>query len=171
MNDLAGTLSANREAIDVYIDLARSLDSDRWSLPVRKDGWSPAQITEHLSRVYDFGTGAIDGTLSARPLPRMMRWMLGRFWFAPAIRNGKFTGRTRAPKVFAPTLPGGEASELLPRLRVASERFAAAAEAALSGGATTLEHPMFGRIGVLDFLRLQVIHVRHHRAQLPRIPS
>ncbi|HEX8271077.1 MAG TPA: hypothetical protein VF615_00420 [Longimicrobiaceae bacterium] len=30
-----------------------------------------------------------------------------------------------------------------------------------------IDHPAFGRLPLVDFVRLQEIHTQHHRAQLP----
>jgi hypothetical protein len=167
MADLPGTLAANREGVDVYIDLARGLDPDRWATPVQARGWSPAQITDHLTRTYDFGSGVVDGTVTGPPLPRLMRWMIRKFWLQPALRNGRFTGKARTPKFFEPRAAGAAPEELLPRLRAASERFAELVERETGRGVEAVDHPMFGKIRLIDFLQLQVIHVQHHRAQLP----
>lgn len=167
MAELPGTLAANRQGVDVFIDLARALDPDRWANPVKPSGWSPAQITDHLIRTYDFGSGIIDGTITGPRLPRLMRWLIGRFWLRPALRNGRFTGKAKAPGFFQPAATGGTTGDLLPRLRTSSERFASLVDQAVSRGTTSVEHPMFGTMGLIDFLELQVIHVRHHRAQLP----
>lgn len=168
--DLFGLVAANREAIDVFVDVARNIDPDRWGTPVEGGGWSPAQLTDHVTRAYDFGSAVIAGTVT-RPLPAPLRWMLGKFWFRPVIRNGKFSGKVKAPKPFVPAQDPGPPDELLPRLRAASERFAAAVERNLRSGSESVLHPMFGTIPLLDFLELQVIHVAHHRAQLPKVPS
>lgn len=167
--DLAAKVAANREGIDVYFDVARNIDADRWVAPARPGGWSPAQITDHLTRAFDFGTAVIGQTQGVRPLPGPLRWLLGTFWFKPAVRNGKFSGRTKAPRPFDPAPADTDVSDLLGKLRAASERFVAAVEAEIGRGQSTTLHPMFGTIALLDFLDLQVIHVRHHRAQLPQI--
>lgn len=168
MADLPATVAANRQGIDVFIDLACALDPDRWTTPVQLRGWSPAQITDHLTRTYDFGSSVIEGRMAEHRLPGPVRWMINRFWFAPAVRNGRFTGKAKAPTFFQPHLSSSAPEELLARLRAASERFAALVEREVSRGTTSVEHPMFGTIPLLQFLELQVIHVRHHRAQLPQ---
>lgn len=169
--DRSATLAANREGIDVYVDLARNIDPDRWNHPVEPGRWSPAQITDHLTKAYDFGSAVIAGTVRTRPLPAPLRWLIARFWFQPAVRNGRFTGKTRAPKFFEPSANEAPPDELLPKLRAASERFAAAVEREWSQDRETVRHPMFGTVSLLDFLELQVIHVKHHRTQLPKVPS
>lgn len=169
MAGLPDLLAANRQGIDVYLDLARALDPERWASPVKPKGWSPAQITDHLTRTYDFATGVVDGTITGPRLPKLMRWVIGRFWLQPALRNGHFTGRARAPSFFQPSATGGGLEELLTRLRAASERFASLVDREVDRGTQTVEHPMFGTVRLIDFLELQVIHVRHHRAQLPAV--
>lgn len=168
---LADKVAANRQGIDVYVDLARNLDTDRWVTPVKPGAWSPAQITAHVTKVYDFGTAVIDGSVGGRPLPGFLRWLMGRFWFRPVVKTGRFSGKVKAPKQFLPHDAEGIPTDLLARLRAASERFASAVESHLAKGQETVAHPMFGTISLLDFLELQVIHVRHHGAQLPRTSS
>jgi hypothetical protein len=167
MDDLRSTFAAHRQEIDIYIDVAKALDPARWAAPPAAGRWSPAQITDHLFRTYEFGSGVIEGTVTVQRLPALMRWMIARFWLRPALRNGRVTGRTRAPKFFEPDAAGGAPEDLLPRLRTASERFAGLVDRGTGRGVAAVDHPMFGSVPLIDFLRLQVIHVRHHRAQLP----
>jgi hypothetical protein len=171
MDDLRSSFAAQRQEIDIFIDLAKALDPDRWAARPAAGRWSPAQITEHLSRTYEFGSGVIDGTVTAQRLPTLMRWMIARFWLKPALRKGHFTGKARAPKFFEPNASGGTPEVLLPRLRTSSERFAELVARETSRGVETVDHPMFGSVPLIDFLRLQVIHVRHHRGQLPPASS
>jgi hypothetical protein len=38
---------------------------------------------------------------------------------------------------------------------------------AAAAGVSSIDHPFFGRLPLTDFVRLQEIHARHHRGQLP----
>ena len=37
----------------------------------------------------------------------------------------------------------------------------------IAGNREAVDHPFFGELSLPDFLRLQMIHARHHRRQLP----
>jgi hypothetical protein len=83
------------------------------------------------------------------------------------LRTGRFGPGGRSPGPFQPgPSPAGQ-QDLTARLEHAAEGFVVDLANSVRAGQDTLEHPIFGRIELLEFLRLNVIHARHHRQQLP----
>jgi hypothetical protein len=61
----------------------------------------------------------------------------------------------------------GPAAPRLPRLEAAVRVFEDDLRAADRSGRSAIDHPFFGTMPITDYLRLQAIHARHHRAQVP----
>jgi Protein of unknown function (DUF1569) len=81
----------------------------------------------------------------------------------PVLRRGRFIPGSKSPKVFRPSASPAPPPALLARLRVAFEAF----EQDVAGApGATIDHPFFGRLSLVDFVRLQEIHTQHHRRQL-----
>ncbi len=55
---------------------------------------------------------------------------------------------------------------LTARLRAAATAFEEDVETVAGPGQATLDHPLFGKLQLAEYVRLQVIHTHHHRQQL-----
>jgi hypothetical protein len=102
---------------------------------------------------------------AARAVPESM-W---RFGLRPILRRGAFGKPGRAPEPLRPGVSPPPQDALTARLQSASAALQADLAAAARTGQTTVDHPFFGRLPLADLLRLQVIHTRHHRRQLPGV--
>jgi hypothetical protein len=163
MGDLQTALEAHHRAVDDFIAAARAVPSDRWGQPRAPGKWSPAQVAEHLTLACEVSRRVLHGTAPGAAVPRLLRPLIRRFLLGPVLRRGSFIPGSRSPKVFRPSSSPAPAAELLARLQAAANAFEL--DAAASGG-PTVEHPVFGRLPLVDFLRLQEIHARHHRGQV-----
>jgi hypothetical protein len=168
MADLQSTLDDNRQAVDAFIAKARTVPEGRWTQPRAPKKWSPGQVTEHVAIVYEGARSVVDGTFARRSLPRFVRPLIRRFAVDAVLRTGRFRQGLRAPAFFQPAATTATASleDLSTRLRTASGGFEAAVRFAAREGRTFVDHPMFGRVGLADYTRLQAIHTRHHAQQL-----
>jgi hypothetical protein len=81
----------------------------------------------------------------------------------PVLKRGRFIPGSNSPKVFRPSDAPAPQAELVRRLETAMAAFEADAAAART---TTFDHPFFGRLRLIDFVRFQEIHTNHHRGQL-----
>lgn len=167
MADLAATLAANRAAVADFAAAAERIAEERWAVPVQPGKWSPAQISDHVTVAYDLSLKALQGNFPGRTAPRLLRPLINRFFLQPVLRNGAFAKKSKAPGIFKPDETPRPRAEAIARLRAASGAFEAALERQAAGGGTTIDHPFFGAVPIGDYLRLQEIHTRHHRAQLP----
>lgn len=163
MPDLQTALHTHHQAIDAFLMAARAIPAARWDQPRAAGKWSPGQVAEHLALAYELNRGVLDGTAPGAAAPRILRPLIRRFLLNPVLRRGRFIPGSKSPKVFQPSASPAPPAALLDRLQAAAnafERDAAAARAA------TIDHPFFGRLPLVDFVRLQEIHTQHHRGQM-----
>lgn len=163
MPDFKTVLRAHREAVDAFLAAAGAVPSAQWSQPRAPGKWSPGQIAEHLALAYEVNRGVLLGTAQVVAAPRLLGPLIRRFLLGPVLRRGGFIPGSKSPSA-SPAAP----AVLLARLRAAVASFEADAGAA---GLITLDHPFFGRLPMVDFVRLQEIHTQHHRGQLVAVAN
>jgi len=167
MSDLDTAIADNHKAVDEFTATARAIDAARWSVPRAEGKWSPAQVVEHIALTYEYSRAVLNHDAPGPAAPRFLRPLVRSFFVKPVLKRGSFRRNGRAPSMFQPSSVPGDAAELLPRLETAVRGFEEAVRAVDRSGRATLDHPFFGTMPVTDYLRLQAIHARHHRAQLP----
>ena len=99
-------------------------------------------------------------------VPRLFRPLLRRFVVDSTLKAGRFTRKGRAPAVFRPSDTLWAKSELIDRLHRAVGAFEASIRSGHPAARHAVNHPAFGSVPTSDYVRLQAIHARHHRAQL-----
>jgi hypothetical protein len=157
------------EAIAAYLDAAGALPDDAWTRPWAEGKWTPAEVTEHVTRGYEVLLGELrDG----EPMRlRMASWQrtLSRWIILPHILfHRSFPIRAPAPREVRPGPPRAPRDEALRALREAAEAFAAALSAARGRPGAGLTHPYFGKVEPVRALRFVAIHTEHHRRQIER---
>lgn len=163
--DIAAHIADSRAALDDLIAAASAAES-HWTTPRAPRKWSPAQVTEHVARVFEAAADMIDG--KPHPFPKMP------FFLKPAFRSfavnrtlkkGAFP-KARTFKPFDP--PEGPATPAAARdkLTAAHERYLGACTNCASRGGT-FAHSVFGTVPIDDYMRFTTMHTRHHRAQIP----
>jgi hypothetical protein len=163
MTELDTSLADNRKAVEEFLTTARALDARQWTTPRAEGAWSPGQVVQHVTIVYEYSRDVVRGTPSGGSLPRFLRPLLRRFAVDPALRAGQFTRKGRSPGFLRPSPTAPPQPEGIARLEKALTEFEGAIRA--SNGADVM-HPFFGRMPATDYLRFQAIHTRHHRRQL-----
>lgn len=169
MTDLQRVISDNRDAVTNFIAAAHAVQASLWETPRAPGKWSPRQVTEHVTLAYELSRAALHGTFPGRAAPRFLRPLIRKFFLNPVLKAGRFGKGTTAPGPFRPTTTASGVEPLTARLRAAAIAFESDLLAGERSGGTTVNHPFFGTIPVDEYLRLQVIHTRHHQAQLAPI--
>jgi hypothetical protein len=171
MTEVETQIADNRAAINEFIATARALDGSKWTAPRAEGAWSPAQIAEHLAIVYEYNRTVATGTASS-PIPRLFRPIIQplarRMVVDNTLKAGRFTRKGRAPGFFRPSASPPPSGEILARLDAAVRGFEGDLRSRHPEARHTIAHPIFGTIPTADWIRLQAIHARHHRAQLLR---
>ena len=163
MDDIQTSLHANRQAVQAFLASARAVPAARWDLPRAEGKWSPAQVAEHVALGYEAARDVLRGRApGAGAPPRLLRPLIRAFLLRPVLWLGRFPAASKAPAELQPGACPGVG--VLDRLRAAAEAFESEAAAARSA---SIDHPAFGRLPLVDLVRLQEIHTKHHHAQLP----
>ena len=163
MTNLETNLADNWAAVAEFIATARSLDAKEWTTPRAEGAWSPGQIVQHVSIVYEYSRDIVRGTPSGGSLPRFLRPLLRRLVVDSTLKAGQATRKGRAPGILRPAPTAPPQPEGIARLEAAAKGFDTAVRE--SNGADVV-HPFFGRMPAPDYVRFQAIHTRHHRRQL-----
>jgi len=167
MTPLESAIVENHETVDTFIAVARGVEPGRWRVPRAEGKWSPAQVVEHLALSFEYSHGVMNGNAPGPAAPRLLRPLVRTVFVKPVLKHGRFMRKGRAPSMFQPSSVPPDPPELLARLEGALRAFEDDLRVAARSGRATLDHPFFGTMRLTDYLRLQAIHARHHRAQLP----
>jgi hypothetical protein len=166
MSDLSRFLEDNRAAVQHFTSVALTVPADAWTRAPAAGKWTPAQVAEHVALTMDQSVLILEGRSTSVSLPKLLRPLVRRFMLRPLLRSGRFRRGGKAPRGFVPSAHGvsqAEVAAALERSLVAYER---AVTRSHHGGHDTFEHPVFGRIPLVDYVRLNELHARHHEAQL-----
>jgi hypothetical protein len=105
---------------------------------------------------------------AGKGIPRLVQPLARWFVVDRTLKAGRFTRKGKAPGSFQPSpTPPLPVPDLLARLNAAVAGFEADIRSGHPAGRHTVNHPFFGPVPTMDYVRLQAIHARHHRAQLP----
>jgi hypothetical protein len=163
-------LAAHRTAVEEFVAAARAIDRERWTVPRADGAWSPGQIAEHLAIFYDYSR-KIARDEATSPIPWLLRPLVSRLARAMIVDNtlkaGRFTRKGRAPGIFQPSASPPPADLVLPRLDAAVRGLESDIRSRHPEARHTIQHPIFGTMAIAEWVRLQAIHARNHRAQLP----
>ena len=149
---------------------AENVDPQKWLVPRAAGKWTPAQVVDHLSRVYEVVTNEVEGgqgmrlrmTFPQRLFLRMM--FLGRI-----LRGGYFPENAPAPYETRPGEGIADQSAAIAEFRARAAKFAAAVAKAHDGEARVrVSHAYFGTAPVDKATLLCARHIEHHEKQLPR---
>ncbi|HEX5727548.1 MAG TPA: DinB family protein [Longimicrobiaceae bacterium] len=157
----------HRVAVAAYVDTAERLSDDAWNQPWAPGKWTPAEVTEHLCRVYEvilaeLATGQGMQRRLGRWRERLTRWIV----LPHILSHGTFPLRVPAPREVRPTEVRGGRAELLRQFRALSERLEGELDRARLTRSFVLTHAFFGPMPPLKMVRLGAIHVEHHRRQI-----
>lgn len=160
--DLNAAIAENQGRVEDFVSAAKGV-AGSWNTPVRPGKWSPAEVTEHVIIAYMESADIAKGTAFRfpkvwpflRPLAKMMA-------FDQVMKTGKFRP-VKTFKQFIPAKVAANPDEAAARLRKASGDFEAAMR---SLTAASVSHPLFGTLGLPEYVQFQGYHTRHHQAQL-----
>lgn len=165
MTELETAIADNHSAVQEFIGTARAMTAQQWTTPREPGKWTPAQIAQHLVITYEYGITLAKGEAKGG-IPFFLKPLARRMIVDSTLKAGRFTRKGRTPKMFEPSGAPPAASIVLPRLDAALTGLEAAIRSRHPEGRHTLNHPFFGKLATTDYVRLQAIHARHHRAQL-----
>lgn len=159
----------HRIALATFLEAAERVPDDAWAQPRAPEKWSPAQVAEHMSLVYEalLRELAGEGAMAMRLPPlrqKVLRWVL----LPHILFHRSFPLRARAPRETRPGDAHPDRATVLARLRDGAERFEHDLNRARGNGGVHLTHPYFGCVEPVKTLRFCAVHLEHHRRQLER---
>lgn len=164
MTDIEPALEEDRKAVAGFAAEARAVPPGRWAEPRAPGKWSPAQVCDHVARSYEESCKMLRGE-AQKGMPRWLRPVLRLLFFDKVMRTGRFPKGGKSPERLKPSPEPLPLDASLRRIEKASADFAAEARKRAAPG-LTIDHPVFGRIRVADYVRLNQLHTRHHARQL-----
>jgi len=157
-------------ALAAYLDTAARLGADAWERPWGEGKWTPAEVTEHLTRAYE---ALLMELREGRAMElKMAPWRrtLTRWILLPHILfHRSFPIRAPSPREIRPKEVRGGRDIALQALRAQGEMFVRELGAARLQGHAGLTHPYFGKVEPIKVLRFVGIHIEHHRKQIERV--
>lgn len=166
MTEIETAIAENRKALDEFVAAARAVPAARWQTPRADGAWSPAQIVEHLAVTFEFNRKVVAGT--APPLPlllRAIRPLLRRMVITNTVKAGRFTRKGRTPAFLKPSASPPDIETVVARLNAAVTGLEGDLRSRHPEARHTVAHPAFGSIATHEWIRVQAIHLRHHRDQ------
>lgn len=160
----------HRVALAAYLDTAAALSPEAWTRPWAPGKWTPAQITEHLTMVYEAALAELATGQGMAVRLRGLRLRLTRWIILPHILfHRALPPRARAVREIRPEgAPRAPRPESLRVLRALGERFEQEHERAREGGGGQITHPFFGALEPVKGMRFIAIHLEHHHRQVAR---
>jgi hypothetical protein len=167
MASIDEVLTENQRALAEFLAAAGAIDRTRWHEPRAPGKWTPAQMTEHIALTYENGRKSVRGEHVARGMPRIIRPLIRRFILSRILKTGRFP-RGRAVGAFVPSDNPPPADVLFGRVRQAAAAYEQTVRDVSASGTTAIDHFVFGRTPLVDYVRVLALHTRHHMAQLPQ---
>jgi Protein of unknown function (DUF1569) len=162
MTEIEPALLEDRNAVGELAARARAVAPERWSAPRAPGKWSPGQVCDHVARSYEASRDIVCG-VPGKGMPRWLRPIVRVLYLGKVMKTGRFPKGSKAPERLRPSPEPLPLEESLARIEKARADFEA--EARKRAG-LSIDHPVFGRIRVADYVRLSQLHTRHHARQL-----
>jgi len=160
-------LAENDRAIARFIAAARAVPAGSWNVPIKQASWTPAQVVEHVAITTEVAAGVVRGEGFGK-IPFVMplfRPML-RIWYNGVLKRGAFPAQSKGPLVLKPSDSPAPREQGLERLDRAGQVAESVMRELSTRGDGTFKHPVFGKLGVVDYVRFGAIHTVHHAEQL-----
>ena len=166
MMDLMTVITNNQQAVADFLTTAGAVAPSEWTRACAPGKWSAGQLTEHVAVTYEVGRGILHGDSAGLTAPRVVRPLIRILFLNPVLKKGRFGRPSKTPKPFEPAASPASLEVVTTRLQAAATALEEDIQTAAGSGQTTLDHPVFGKMPLADYLQFQVIHTHHHRAQL-----
>lgn len=171
LDEIAALLAHHRAEV---VAAARAIPADGWTERVTPEGWSPAEILDHL-RIVEHGTLRLleklipEARAAGHPPERETTSVIDPAFVAARLdRSTRITAPARAMPTRAPDLEGGiealgaERTQLLSALRAGD---------GLALGTIEWPHPAIGVLNLYQWLVFLAAHEGRHAAQLREIAT
>lgn len=163
-------LAEHAAVVESFTNDLQRIPTDFWTRRAAPDGWSPAEITDHLARTYSQYAGESRGKNSLRNRLGPARRVFARTFIRPGLLKGAPFPKARAPRELRP-------AELTATPADGEALFRATGDACLRDLSIvverrpyrTLVHPFLGALPLYESMRFATQHITHHQRQLQRV--
>ena len=161
-------MDEHRIALAAFLDAAERVPGPAWTVPRAAGKWSPAQVCEHCSLVYDaLAAELTEGRRMARRAEGWRSRILRALVLPHILFHRTIPLRPRAPRETRPPEACPDRNAAMARLREVAERFEHLIDRARRAGGGHVTHPYFGELPPEKAVRFCAVHLDHHRPQLP----
>lgn len=160
---------ADNDAATAELLEAAGRTGSAWTTAPAPAGWSPAQVIEHVSLTLEQGAAVVSGQPSKFPdFPALLRPLARGLYYNRVLKKGAFPP-SKTTAALEPSAGAATPEEGARRLKAAARAFSQACHERAARG-PDIVHPVFGTVSVESYARFQVLHTRHHRAQVSARP-
>ena len=165
MRDIEQAVAQHREAIRRLLSAAQSARAI-WTTPRAPGKWSPSQVTEHIARSLEESAHVAAGRPSRFPtFPSLVRPLMRVLFFNRVLSTQAFPkAKTNPP--FDPESGPSSPDDATRRVTEAAELFETECRAC-HGRGEVVRSTVFGNVSVMDYMKFQELHTRHHTKQIP----
>ena len=165
---LEEALELHADAAVAFALLAVDVPSEKWSSPSDEEKWTAAQVTEHLTLVYEVLLRELGGGSGMRIVTNFWQKALARWFFLPRIlSSGIFPPGARAPKETRPVSMRADQQTAVLAFEELAQTFQQKVQIAYSRDPNTkLTHAYFGTYTLDSAVLLCAKHVLHHSNHL-----
>ena len=164
MNSVDDALRSSRLGLDSLIAGAEA-SRDAWALPRAAGRWSPAQIVEHVAVMLEEAAHDVArAPCKFPPVPFFVRPIFRGAWFKRVLKLQAFP-KARTFKALDPAAGPDTSAAGRVRLENAFGDFERETRSAAARGPIFVSK-LFGKVSLLDYIRFQDLHTRHHAQQL-----
>jgi hypothetical protein len=165
---LEAALQFHTNAVATFALEASGVAPEKWSATSDEKKWTAAQVTEHLTLVYEVLLRELSGGSGMKVVTNFWQKALARWLFLPKILNsGIFPPGARAPKETRPVSARADQKTALATFEELATTFQQKVQMAYSRDPNTkLTHAYFGAYTLDNAVRLCAQHVLHHSNHL-----
>ena len=160
-------LAEHAAAAGEFAETIGRLTQTQWTHRAAPEGWSPAEITDHLARTYSQYAGESRGKDSLRVRLKLPMLLFARAFVKPRLLRGAPFPRAKAPRVLRPSVGPDTPGDGVALFRAAGA--ACTRDIGILANRRPyrqLVHPYLGALPLYDIMRFATQHVRHHHRQL-----
>jgi hypothetical protein len=160
-------LARHAAAAGAYCETASGIGEAAWDAPYAPRKWSPAQITEHLTRTYDVVLNQLRGGSGLRVRSNwVVRGLLRTTVLRWIFRHRALPRGAKAPSEVVPERVGGTQAEAVARMAARAREFEQEVWERRGHRGLHLTHHLFGEIALLPGVDFVAIHIEHHHRQI-----
>ncbi len=134
---------------------------------MKQGSWTPSQVVEHIAITTEAAAAVVrgDGFGKVPFIMPLFRPLL-RHYYNGVLKRGAFPAQSKGPPVLKPSASPPSLETSLARLERGVPMSDSVMRDFAARGDGEFNHPVFGRIGVVGYVRFGALHTVHHAERL-----